>query len=208
MILNILKKYFDTVTHLFLAGLFTLLPITITLSFFIASFKFIKNMLEPLKSINIPFLMNIPHSEIILCAAVIIIAGLLLKSLLLKSFMDLGERILSQIPIFKTIYTSVKQITSAFSPSGENNFKKVVLVKFPQNQTYGIGFLTNELPSELAPEKEIQFYTVFIPTSPNPTSGFFIIVKKEDYILMDISSKDAMAMIISGGMILPKKELS
>ncbi len=207
MIINIIKKYFDALTQLFLVGLFTLLPITITLSFFSVSFKFIKNTLEPLKAINIPFLINIPHFEIILCLGIIILLGLLLKSLLIKSCMDLGEKILSQIPIFKTIYTSVKQITSAFSPSDENNLKKVVLVKFPQNQTYGIGFLTNELPSELAPEKEISFYTIFIPTSPNPTSGFFIIAKKEDFIVMNISSKDAMAMIISGGMILPKKEM-
>jgi uncharacterized membrane protein len=205
MILHSLKKYFDALTHLFLTGLFTLLPITITITFFTVSFKFIKNILEPLQAIQIPYLIGIPHSEIILGIAAIFIAGLFLKSLVLKSCMELAETVLSQIPVVSTIYKSVKQLTSAFSPSDNASFKKVVLVKFPHQNTYGLGFLTNELPQDLAPESGKTFYTIFVPTTPNPTSGFFLIVTKEDYQEVDMSNQDAMAMIMSGGMILPKK---
>ena len=207
MIHSLIKKYLDYFTHLFVTGLFTLLPITITITFFTVSFKFIKNILEPLQAIKIPYLMHIPHSEIILCIGVILLAGFFLKSFIIQSCMNLGEQLLSQVPVVSTIYKGIKQLISAFSPSDNESFKKVVLVKFPHNQTYGLGFLTSELPQELSPEPGVTFYTIFVPTTPNPTSGFFLIVKKEDYTVINMSNQDAMAMIISGGIILPKKEI-
>ncbi len=205
MIYSTLKKCIDSITHLFLTGLFTLMPIVITITFFSGSFKLIKSWLEPLQAIKIPYLMLIPHSEIILCIGVILLAGLFLKSLVLRSFMELGEAIVAQVPIVRTIYTGIKQLTSAFSPTDKVSFKKVVLVKFPQQETYSIGFLTSEFPQELSPENGSTFYNIFVPTTPNPTSGFFLIVKKEDFTPIDLTTQEAMAMIISGGIILPKK---
>ena len=205
MIVTLIKKWIDYITHLFLTGLFTLMPIAITTAFLTFSFRLIKSWLEPLQTIEVPYLMHIPHSEIILCIGVILLAGLFLKSLVLRSCIELSETLIKQLPIISTIYAGVKQLTSAFSPSNKESFKKVVLVKFPQSTTYSIGFLTSELPQELAPIKEINFYTIFVPTTPNPTSGFFLIVKKEDFTEITLSTQEAMAMIISGGIILPKK---
>ena len=199
------KKMIEYLTHLFLTGLFTLLPITITIGIFSFSFKLITGWLEPLTIIKIPYLDIIPHSEILIFIGAILFAGLVLKSLVLKSCIEIGEQLLSQVPIVRTIYTGVKQLISAFSPNNNETFKKVVLVRFPQKETYSIGFLTSELPKELTPDPTTKLYNIFIPTTPNPTTGFFLIVKREDFTPINLTTQEAMALIISGGIILPKQ---
>lgn len=200
-----IKKYFDYITHLFLTGLFTLLPIGLTIMFFTSAFRFIKNILEPLQVIKIPYLMHIPHSEIILFILIILLAGIFLKSIVLKSCLDLTEQALSELPIFSTIYKSIKQLTSAFSPTDNGNFKKVVRISFPHQDSYTIGFLTSEFPSSLFPDNK-ELVSVFVPTTPNPTSGFYLLVPKDNIVILDLTNQEAMTLIMSAGLIIPKRQ--
>ena len=117
------------------------------------------------------------------------------------------EEILFKVPLVRPIYSGIKQLIHAFSIQDKITFKKVVLVEFPRTGIYSLGFLTSELPVSIAPTTETKFYNVFIPTTPNPTSGYFIILSEKDFKEVDLTRQEAMAMIISGGIIQPERLL-
>lgn len=195
----------DKVWTVFLNGLLTLLPITITFGIFSFSVKLINGWLDPLRTLKIPYFESIPHGEILLVIGIIFFAGLVLKSFILQSILELIELIVSNIPIVRPVYTGVKQLVDAFSPSDTQTFKQVVLVEFPRKGCYSVGFLTSEITKELSPTQDESYYNIFIPTTPNPTTGFFIITTKKDFAPINITTEEAMALIISGGIIQPTR---
>lgn len=205
MIVRIVKKIIDTITSVFINGLLTLLPITITIGIFSFSFSLIKSWLTPLQKLQVPYLQSIPHGEIILLLGIIFFAGLVLKSFVLRSILELFEIIVSSVPIIRPVYNGVKQLVHAFSPGDTDTFKQVVLVEFPRKGVYSIGFLTSELAKELAPNKDEVFYNIFVPTTPNPTTGYFVIFPKGNFTPVDLTTEEAMALIISGGIIQPNR---
>ena len=103
------------------------------------------------------------------------------------------------------MYSGTKQLVNAFSAKEGEGFQKVVIVEFPSQGSFCYGFQTNEVPTTLAPQQSNSFVGVFVPTSPNPTSGFFIMVKKEQIQNVEITPQEAMALIISGGIVYPQK---
>lgn len=205
MISSLITKIADKVWTLFLNGLLTLLPITITFGIFSFSVKLLNGWLAPLRNIKIPYFESIPHGEILLVIGIIFFAGLVLKSFILRSLLELFEFTVSSIPIVRPVYTGVKQLVHAFSPSDTQTFKQVVLVEFPRKGCYSVGFLTSEIAKELSPTQDEPYYNIFIPTTPNPTTGFFIIFTKKDFMSVNITTEEAMALIISGGIIQPSR---
>ncbi len=202
-------SFFETIYNLiksfFINGLLTLLPIVITLSFFSFTFRIIKAWLAPLQKLDIPYINLIPHGEIILVVVAIFTAGIVLRSFIVQSVVSLFELVLSNVPIIYPVYNGVKQLLHAFSPSGKETFKQVVLVEFPLKGTYCLGFLTSELKTELSPNKKEPFYNIFVPTTPNPTTGYFVIVPAQNFTPVDLTTEEAMALIISGGIIQPDR---
>lgn len=188
---------------LFLKGLLTLLPLTLTITLLNFSFKILKNWLRPIYNLEPNFLKAIPFSEFLLTFSFIIFVGLILNVFFLKRFWHFLENLLSNIPLVRPIYGGIKQLVQAFNPDDNQSFKQVVLIEFPREGTYSIGFMTSEAPRELSPSKNIVYYNVFIPTTPNPTAGFFLIVPKENVKVINITRQEAMALIISGGIIQP-----
>jgi len=203
---NIIKQITELLWSLFINGLLTLLPITITIAIFHFTFKFLKTSLEPVAAIRPNFLAWVPHVEIILTFAIIFAFGAILRFFILKQIINLMEDILYRLPLIRPIYAGIKQLVSAFNPNNQLSFKKIVLIEFPRKGLYSIGFLTNELETELAPQQGITYYTIFIPTTPNPTSGYFVILPESDVIITNLNRQEAMAMIISGGIIQPDYE--
>ncbi len=202
---NIFNTVFEYFWALFLNGLFMILPITVTIAIFATTFKLLKSWLEPLQQYRPEFLKFIPHSEILLLIGIIILIGIILRILIVRSLLHTLEDIITKIPLIRPIYSGIKQLVKAFSLQDEISFKQVVLVEFPRKEIYSIGFLTSELPIELCPNPHVQFYNIFIPTTPNPTSGYFIIVPKKDIIHVDLTRQEAMALVISGGIIQPER---
>lgn len=194
-------------SSLFITGFFTLLPLTLTYSVFAFSFKIIKNLFEPLTALQnkIPFLRNIPHAEIALALILVVLAGVFLRSFIIKSLFSLFEYQINRIPLIRPVYSGTKQLVNAFSAKEGEGFQKVVIVEFPSQGSFCYGFQTNEVPAILAPQHSTSFVGVFVPTSPNPTSGFFIMVKKEQVQNVEITPQEAMALIISGGIVYPQK---
>lgn len=205
MIFGLIRKLFDYIGSLFINGLLTLLPILITVGIFTFTIKLIGGWLAPLRQLNLPYLKSIPHGEVILALGIIFIAGIVLKSFVVRSVVELFEIILSSVPIIHPVYTGVKQLVHAFSPNDNHTFKQVVLVEFPRKGSYSIGFLTSELAPQLSPTKDETFYNIFVPTTPNPTTGYFVVFPRGNFTPVDLTTQEAMALIISGGIIQPDR---
>ena len=205
MIEKLFKKCARYLWHLFLNGLLTLLPIVITVGIFSFVLRLIKGWLRPLQCVVPHCLHYIPHADILMVIGFILIVGAVLKSFVLRSIVELFETLINNIPLVRIIYTGVKQMTQAFSPHNKLSFQKVVFVQFPRLNTYSVGFLTSELPLEMSPIKEHTLYNIFVPTTPNPTTGFFIAVSRDSFVESTLTIQEAMALIISGGIIQPER---
>lgn len=200
------KRFLNGLWNVFIDGFFTLLPLCVTIGIFSFSFSLLKNLLSPLQGLGIPYLDLIPHHEFLVVLTLILLAGIFLKSFVLRSMLDFFETVFSKIPLVRPIYLSVKQLVDAFSPSDNPTFKKIVLVEFPRKGIYSIGFLTGEFSSQLVPtNKKETYYSIFVPMTPNPTNGFFIAITEDDFTEIDLTTQEAMALVMSGGIIQPDR---
>jgi uncharacterized membrane protein len=190
---------------IFLKGLFTILPLTLTIALFNVSFKMIYSWLEPIRNIEPAFLQKIPYAEVILVIAFLLILGILLNVLILLPIIHYFEDLILKIPLVKQVYSSLKQLINVYSTQDKSAIKQIALLEFPRPGMWSIGFVTSELPAELAPNNEEQFFNIFIPTTPNPTSGFLVILPAKDVKAIDLTRQEAMALIVSGGAIQPEK---
>lgn len=188
-----------------LTGLSVLLPIILTIyaiKFFVS---FISSFTSDIVK-YVPFLQikSIPHSEIVTLIFLIIALGYITKLLFLERFIStLEEKIVKKIPLISNLYLGIKKITSLIKKNSDERKQTVVWVKINENETYIIGFLVNTIHTKHTPNNQI-FYSIFIPTTPNPVTGYNIITKKENIMYTDINREDALSMIISGGIIQPK----
>jgi len=148
---------------------------------------------------------RIPGFGFLLTAIVVIGTGVVAKNLFGRELVSLGERILSHIPVVRSIYSSVKQLAeTVFSNSG-NSFHRVVLVRYPHRESWTMGFLTGESAPEVRRRTGRDLVNVFVPTTPNPTSGFFLMVPYEDVVELDMSIDEGLKMLLSIGVVQPKE---
>lgn len=196
---------FDYLKNTFLQGLLTILPVTLTLALFAFFFRLLKGWLAPIYFLEPEYLQRIPHSEIILVIVFILIIGAIFKTFFIRSFLHLVENIFFRIPLMNPVYSGIKQLVQAFTVPEKLTFKQVVLVEFPRQGVFSIGFLTAQVPEEIAPAQHKKFYNVYIPTTPNPTTGYLIMVSEGDYQVVDMTRQEAMSLIISGGIIQPDR---
>ncbi len=187
--------YLRRLASFFLAGLATLLPVVISIYLVYWIFSAIDSLLEPI-FIAI-FGHAIPGLGFVSTIIIVIIVGLFSKNILGKKLLYWTQALLYRTPIVGKIYSTVRRITNSFFSTGKNAFRQVALVEFPRKGIFSIGFITNEDLPYLGEEA----YSVFIPTTPNPTSGWFIIVPKEDVQILDISVEQGIETVISAGMI-------
>jgi uncharacterized membrane protein len=203
---TVLTRIWHITRSLFLSGLFAILPITLTILILNASFRIIRNWTEPLSNfIKSTFLGCIPYAEFFIILAAILVVGAFVRVVVLRPLIHALENVIFKIPLFRTVYSGIKQLVEAFSFQEEATFKQVVLVEFPRQGVYSIGFLTSAVPATLAPQQGEQFFNIFIPTTPNPTSGFFIIAPEREIHTIDLTGQEAITLIISGGIIQPER---
>ena len=201
----LIKKAYKYFKQLFIKGAIFLLPIAITVSLFNFCFNLIVSWLEPLKRLHLPFLEAIPYYEILLVILFILGVGAFLQAFILKPIIQFIENIFSQIPLINTVYFGTKQLIKAFSGQDKSSFQDVVYVEFPRLGVYSVGFLTSEIQKEIAPDQDNIYYNIYIPTTPNPTTGFFVVMTKDQFKHANISRQDAIALIISGGILQPSQ---
>ena len=195
---NIKKSLFSRIRNNFIAGVVVLIPIGITLYLTLFFIRVSGNIIP--KEINpnnyLPF--NIPGLEIIVALFFITIIGWLSLSFLGKKFFELFNNILKKIPILRTIYSAIGQMTESFTKT-DNNEKSVVLLEYPRKGIWAVGFATKENQGIIRNNIKEDVINVFVPTTPNPTSGFLLMVPKKDLIYLDVSFEQASKFIVSAG---------
>lgn len=189
---------------LFLSGLLTILPLTLTIALFNLSYKMLKSILRPVYRLEPEYLRTIPASEFILTLLLILLIGVIMRVFFLRSLVHALENLIFKIPLLRPTYAGIKQLVQAFNPHDHTKFKKVVLVEFPAQNCYSIGFLTGDFHPSLSPSPDV-YWNVFIPMTPNPTHGFFVVTQETRVKVLDITRQEAMALIISGGIIQPDR---
>jgi uncharacterized membrane protein len=191
-----LRNYFFT-------GVIVLIPIgfTLYLSKFLLNFstRLVPSGLNP--NTYLPY--SIPGIEIILTVIFITIIGGLSLSFLGKKFLQLIDDLFKRIPILRTIYSAIGQMTESFT-NQDGNKKSVVLVEYPRKGTWAVGFATKENTGEIKSKTNINLVNVFVPTTPNPTSGFLLMFPKEDLIYLNMTFEEASKFIVSAGTSIPK----
>ena len=182
----------------FLAGIVVLVPIgfTLYLTIFLIkiSSKLLPNEINP--NSYLPF--SIPGLEILLSVIIIIIVGGISLSFFGKRIVSLINEIFKKIPILRTIYSAIGQMTQSFTSSGKDK-KSVVLVEYPKKGSWAVGFATKENDGEISKKVNKQMINVFVPTTPNPTSGFLLMYPKDEVIYLDMSFEEASKFIVSAG---------
>ena len=182
----------------FIAGIVVLVPIgfTLYLTLFLIkiSSKLIPNEINP--NNYLPF--SIPGLEILLSVIFITIVGGISLSFFGKKILNLINDLFKRIPILRTIYSAIGQMTESFTNKSDNK-KSVVLIEYPKKGSWAVGFATKENKGEISKKTDKDLINVFVPTTPNPTSGFLLMFPIEDVIYLDMSFEEASKFIVSAG---------
>ena len=192
------RSFFARIRNYFIAGVVVLIPIGITLylTLFIIS---VSSRIIP-KEINpnhyLPY--NIPGVEIFIAIFLITFIGWLSLSFLGKKLLGIFNNILKKIPILRTIYSAIGQMTETFTNTDKER-KNVVLVEYPRKGSWAVGFATKENSGEISNKIKKNLVNVFVPTTPNPTSGFLLMFPKEEVIYLDMTFEQASKFIVSAG---------
>jgi len=180
------------------AGLATLLPLYLT--FIVIKFLFIS-----LEETSGPLLkklgIDIPGLGIMLTVILIYILGVLVTNFLGKKIFNFGEKVVKKVPVVNIIYSTLKQITDTFTKESKDTFKGAIYIEYPRKGLWTMAFISGESISK----QGVAYYHVFVPTTPNPTSGFFLLVPQADSVKTGMSVENGLKTIISGGLLAPKQ---
>ena len=192
------RSIFTKIRNYFIAGVVVLIPIgmTIYLTLFLIS---ISSTILP-KEINpnhyLPY--NIPGVEIVTSIILIMLIGWVSLSFIGKKMLAIFNKVLKRIPILRTFYSAIVQMTETFTKTDKNN-KNVVLVEYPRKGSWAVGFATKENSGEISNKIKKKLINVFVPTTPNPTSGFLLMFPKDEVIYLDLTFEEASKFIVSAG---------
>ena len=199
---KIRRKFFSIFSKLrnyFITGIVVLVPIGITLyltKFFISiSSKLIPYNLNP--NNYLPF--AIPGLEILLSVIFITFIGGISLSFIGKRILKFVNDLFKRIPILRTIYSAIGQMTESLAPNKRNNKKSVVLIQYPRKGSWAVGFATKDNKGEISKKTNSDLVNVFVPTTPNPTSGFLLMFPKDEIIYLDMTFEEASKFIVSAG---------
>jgi len=188
---------FKKIRNLLLTGILVLLPLVASIYIIWFLFIFIDKWTGPI----IEFFLGekIPGIGIIFTFLIILLVGLFATNIIGKKIIVFGMR----IPLFRNIYMSIKSVLESIFTNNTTSFKKAVLLEYPRRGLYQVGFLTRDSSPYFDSITDRELFNVFLPTTPNPTSGMFIMIPREDVIILDLSVEEALKLIISGGILNP-----
>ena len=204
-----MKRLRTIIKNYFLTGLLVILPVFVTVYviwFLIRVMDVVLKYIPPkyLPETYLPF--QIPGLGLILVIILIFAVGLLTRNLAGRRVVHIWENMVDRIPLVRIIYSGVKQLLEAFFIQKNQAFKRVALLEYPRRGTYVIGFITGESKGEVQSKTNKNMINVFIPTTPNPTSGFYILIPEDELIVLDMTVEDAFKLIISGGIFSPPEQ--
>jgi uncharacterized membrane protein len=204
----------ETIRRYFVAGILFFAPIGVTIWAIGSIIVWLDNLLLPrfLKLImpGLDEVPSIPLIGMLFTFVVILLLGVIARHLLGGEFQRAWERLLARVPIARSIYAAVKQLAEAIfaSPSQSSRFRRVVLVEFPRKGMYALAFTTGTARGIVQEMTKEEVINCFIPTTPNPTSGFFLLIPNEELIEIDISVEDAFKLVMSAGLVSPSAQVT
>ena len=200
--MNLISKIFRRISNNFFKGILISAPIIITLYIAWGLIKFFDKKTSPLLG-TFPF--EIPGFGLITVFIFFAIIGFITTGLLGRIFSSFIEKILSKMPVLRNIYSGLKQLFEAILAKKSNSFREVVLLEYPRKGISAMGFLTGETKGEVNRKTKNQMANIFLPTTPNPTSGFLLFVPKKDILRLTMTVEEGIKMIISAGMLTPSE---
>ena len=189
----------------FIAGVLVLIPIGVTVYLTLFFIKIFSKILPQEINPNNYLPYSIPGLEIIISIIVITVIGWLSLSFLGKKLVKFVNDIFKKIPFLRTVYSAIGQMTQSFAQNRKSKKKSVVLVEYPRKGSWAVGFATQKNTGEIESKINKNLINVFVPTTPNPTSGFLLMYPKDEIIYLDMSFEDASKFIVSAGTSNPKK---
>ena len=204
---SILSKF----RRFFLTGLLVTAPIIITIyvTWLVITFIDVKvaNLLPEYLDFRKALPFQIPGLGLVIVIFVITLIGAITPGLIGRNLLKLGEMILFRTPVIRTVYSSIKQIMETVMSTNSKSFKEVVLVEYPRKDIWVIAFVTSSVKGEINNKiKKSELVSIFVPTTPNPTSGFLLFVAQKDLIYLDMPVEQAVKLVISGGIVSPKQK--
>ncbi len=206
----VISRYI-TLRNAFFSGVILVAPLAFTIYVFVKIIDFVGGTFKPVFFGFVPnSLRDRPSLDLVweILATIIVVVlvtllGYASRYVFGKYFFSIGDRFVRSIPGVSAVYNSVRQIVNTFSSQSRHLFNKVVLVEFPRKGCWTIGFLTNMDQGEAQTKTAQEVWTVFVPTTPNPTSGFLLMVPSREAVELDMTVGDGMKMVISGGAVVP-----
>ena len=196
----------------FFAGLLVIIPLALTIYVVWNLFIAIDGLLATpvsqaiYKALDIvPKYRTIPGLGFIALILVILTVGFIARNYVGKKLLGFGDAVLGRIPVVRHIYTTFQQISQAFLADHSETFKRAVLIEYPRKGIYSIGFVTQDTRGIVQSKLPDDVVSIFLPTTPNPTSGFLLFVPKKDIVLLNITVEEALKLVISGGAIVPSE---
>lgn len=201
------RGFWARIRGYFLAGVLVTAPLGITGYLAWVIVGFIDHSVTPLlpdkynPETYLPF--SLPGLGVIILILVLTVIGALTAGLLGRWLVHTGERILNRMPVIRSFYSATKQIFQTVLAQKSNAFREAILVEYPRRGIWAIAFITGETQGEVQNLTEQKTVNIFLPTTPNPTSGFLLFVPREDVVPLNMSVEDAIKMVISGGIVTP-----
>ena len=195
---------FGRIRAWFFTGLLVTAPVLLTVYITWAAIKLIDSQVSKLlPGFETSILGNVPGVGLVIGAVLITLIGAIAAGFLGRYIIRLGEAILNRMPVVRSIYGATKQILETVISTQSDAFREVVLVEYPRKQLWVIGFVTGNTKGEVAGRIASSMVNVFVPTTPNPTSGFLLFCPREDVIFLKMTVEEAVKLVVSGGIVTP-----
>ncbi len=189
----------------FISGLLFWIPLGLSIVVIKFFLELVDNLIpeQYLPQILLEFSQSIPGSGVVWVLLIIMVTGVLVSNFIGRKLLEVWDKLLNKIPGFRGVYNALKQLSdTVFSPSGKS-FKKALLVEYPRKDMWTIAFQTGDYQGEVEEKIGQEIVNIYVPTTPNPTSGFFIMLPKKDTVELNMSVDDAFKLIISTGVVTP-----
>lgn len=207
------KNLKNRLRNYFITGLLITLPIAFTIFILNFLFRILDGSLSPmftrlliLAGAPIKEGYRIPGLGVFMTLVIIFLVGVVTTNVMGAKLLQLGEKILDRIPVVRNIYTGAKQIVTTIAATDTKAFSEVVMVEFPRKGIWSLGFITSKTRGEVQEITDEEVVNIFIPTTPNPTSGFLIFVPRKDTSPLHMTVEEGIKMVISCGIVTPKME--
>tara|TARA_B110000003_G_scaffold113965_1_gene116594 strand:+ start:3113 stop:3757 length:645 start_codon:yes stop_codon:yes gene_type:complete len=206
--MNKSKSFLSKIRSYFLTGIVVTAPVGLTFYVAILFIGFIdgkvRNIIPAKYHYDNLLPIEIPGIGLLFVFVLLTFIGFLTAGLIGRFIIKLGERIISRLPIIRSVYGALKQIFESVLASSSKSFREVVLIEYPRKGVWAIGFITGDTKGEVQNTTKENMVNVFLPTTPNPTSGFLLFIPRKEVTILDMNVEEGIKMVISGGIVTPK----